>query len=145
MLLEQGQIITLRMRVNNSNTILSAHPYIIINTDSVNNKIEIAQIDSLDGKEYKAIKLSNKTIYADNPYETVIDKDSYVQLDNTLELEYFDDLIKLRRQPDKLSEGKLKDLITAYNDYHANHIIIDDKQVYVDKSELKLLNRKLQT
>lgn len=131
------------MRVNNSSTVLPPHPYIIINTDVLNNKVEIAQIDSLKGKEYKATRKSNKTIYADNPDETVIDQDSYVQLDNTLEIEYFDDLINLRRQEDTLSQDKLRDLIQAYNDYHANNIIIDDKQAYVDKAELKSLNPKL--
>lgn len=143
MLIKQGQIIVLKMRVNNNGTILEPHPYIVLKTDEISNKLEIAQIDSLKGKEYKAVRISNKTIYSDNPTETVIDQDSYVQLDNKLEIEYFDDLVKLRRQSDILSQVKLQLLIDAYKDYHAKHIIDKNKKVYVDKKELRLLNPKL--
>lgn len=143
MRIEVGQIITLRMRVNNSGTILSPHPYLVLFANSIDNYIEIAQIDSLEGKEYKAFKKSNKIIYCDEPHEVVIDKDSYIQMDNCLRIEYFDDLCLLRRQIDKLSSIKFQDVINAYSDYQANNFIDENKQVYVSAAELKEYNSRL--
>ena len=115
---EVGQVITLKIRYNNEGlTATSPHPYLIIDVDEELGVIEIAQLDSLQGKEFKAAKRSNKTIYCDNPMETVIDKDSYVQLDNTLRVQDFPELAKLRRQVDKLSPAKLADVIAAYKAY----------------------------
>ncbi len=66
----------------------------------------------------------------------MIDKDSYIQLDNTIKIEYQNDLIRYRRQDDRLSEEKLKDVINAYCDYHEKHHIDENKQVYIDREEL---------
>lgn len=111
----------------------------IVDIDTELNTVEIAQLDSLIGKEYKAAMRSNKVIYCDNPQETVIDKDSYIQLDNTLKLELYDDLKKFRRQNDKLSQGKLNSVLQAYQKYHANHEIDENKQVYMTQGELESL------
>lgn len=143
MRIEAGQIITLRMRVNNSGTILNPHPYLVLFANSIDNYIEIAQVDSLVGKEYKALKKSNKIIYCDDPHETVIDKDSYIQLDNCLRIEYFDDICLLRRQEDKLSDIKFQDVINAYINYQNTNYIDENKQVYVSASELKEYNSRL--
>ena len=143
MLLKQGQIITLNMRVNNSGTILRGHPYLVLSTEEDNNIVEIAQVDSLAGKEFKAFKKSNKVIYCDNPIETVIDKDSYIQLDNSLRIEYFDELTLLRRQEDVLSQEKLNDVANKYTEYQRTNPIEDDKKVYLTKEELITLNNKL--
>ena len=79
------QILSLKIRYNNSGTISNTkHPYIIVNIDSTMNTVEIAQLDSLAGKEFKAARKTNKVIYCDNPTEKVIDCDSYMQLDNTI-------------------------------------------------------------
>ena len=141
--IEAGQIITLRMRVNNSGTILNPHPYLVLFVNAGDNYIEVAQIDSLENKEYKALKKSNKIIYCDDPLETVIDKDSYIQLDNCLRIEYFDDICLLRRQVDKLSDKKFQETIKAYIDYQNNNYIDENKQVYVPESELKGYNSRL--
>lgn len=61
------------------------------------NTIEVAQLDSLAGKEYKAAMKSNKVIYCDDPFEAVIDKDSYIQMDNIFRIELYDGLEKYRR------------------------------------------------
>lgn len=143
MRIEAGQIITLRMRVNNSGTILRPHPYLVLFANNVDNYIEIAQVDSLEGKEYKALKKSNKIIYCDDPHETVIDKDSYIQLDNCLRIEYFDGICLLRRQEDKLSDTKFQDVINAYVHYQNTNYIDENKQVYVSASELKEYNSRL--
>ena len=142
MLIEEGQILVLNMQVNNSGLILYKHPYLVLFANE--EYIEIAQVDSLAGKEFKAAKKSNKIIYCDNPDETVIDKDSYIQLDNLLRIEYFDELSKMRRQPDKLSGEKFEEVIEAYVNYQNSHFISEDKQVYMFKSEIIEINSKLQ-
>lgn len=139
--IEIGQVLSLRIRFNNSGTISSSkHPYLVIDINEEFDTLEIAQIDSLAGKEYKAAKKSNKTIFCDNPLEKVIDKDSYIQLDNTFYIEYFDGLSDYRRQADKLSTLKLCDVISAYREYHEKYSIDEDKQVFMDKNEIVSLN-----
>lgn len=139
--IEIGQVLSLRIRFNNTGTVSSLrHPYLVVGIDDNIGVVEIAQIDSLAGKEFKAAFISNKTIYYDNPTETVIDKDSYVQLDNTIHIEYFENLSHYRRQKDKLSESKLNDVLEAYNNYHKRYEISEDKQVYMDEQEIDNLN-----
>lgn len=139
--IEVGQVLSLRMRFNNSGTISKGkHPYLVVGVDEDNKYVEIAQLDKLKGKEYKAASYANKVIYVDDPIETVIDQDSYIQNDNTMRLEYFEDLVLYRRQTDKLSKAKLDDVLKAYNNYHETHLIDEDKQVYITKAELLQLN-----
>lgn len=57
-----------------------------------------------------------------------------------MRLEYFDDLVLYRRQTDKLSHEKLKDVLNAYHTYHETHLIEEDKQVYITKEELQQMN-----
>lgn len=136
--LEIGQVLSLKIRFNNEGAISkSRHPYLIVDIDTEFNTVEIAQLDSLAGKEYKAAMRSNKVIYCDEPQEVVIDKDSYVQLDNTLKLELYDGLETYRRQTDKLSQEKLKSVLQAYKRYHKDHEIDENKQVYMTQSELE--------
>lgn len=139
--LEIDQVLSLKIRFNNSNDISTKkHPYLIVDIDNELNYVEIAQIDSLKGKEFKAARRSNKTIFYDNPVETVIDKDSYVQLDNTIKLENFVGLAAFRRQKEKLSENKLNDVLTAYKKYHLYYEIDENKNIYMDEQEIKNLN-----
>ena len=142
MKIEPGQILILNMQVNNSGTVIYGHPYLVLFVKD--NYIEIAQVDSLQGKEYKAAKKSNKIIYCDNPSETVIDKDSYIQLDNLLRIEYFEELAIMRRQQDKLSSEKFNDALNAYINYQNTHLIDENKQVFMFKSEIISINSKLQ-
>ena len=136
-----GQVLSLKIRYNNVGMTANVkHPYLIVDIDNSLNVVELAQIDSLDGKEYKAAMRSNKTIFSDNPQETVIDKDSYVQLDNTIRVEYFDTLSVYRRQTDKLSSVKLNSVLNAYKEYHEKNEIDENKNVYMDKSEILPLN-----
>lgn len=138
--LEIGHVLSLKIRFNNEGVVSrSRHPYLIVDIDTELNTVEIAQLDSLAGKEYKAAMRSNKVIYCDDPQEAVIDKDSYVQLDNTLKLELYDGLKRYRRQNDKLSQGKLNSVLQAYQRYHLNHEIDENKQVYMTQSELESL------
>lgn len=138
--IEVGQVLSLKMRYNNSGDVSSViHPYLIVSVNHELNVVEIAQLDSLKGKEWKAFKWGNKPIYATNPAETVIDKDSYIQMDNTLLLENCSGLERYRRQTDKLSRRKLDDVVKAYREYHRTHQIDEDKQVYISMEELENL------
>ncbi len=138
--LEIGQVISLRIRFNNSGQISSIrHPYLVVGINRELGIIEIAQLDSLEGKEYKAAMRCNKVIYCDDPQEKVIDKDSYLQLDNTFLIEIYDGLIKYRRQPDKLSKEKLKNVLEAYYSYHKKYQIDENKQVYMTQQEVESL------
>lgn len=118
------------------------HPYLVVDVDHDLDVIELAQIDSLQGKEYKALFRSNKTVFCDNPTETVIDKDSYVQLDNTIRIDNFRGLAQFRRQSDKLSSDKLRDVLEAYRRYHEDHMIDENKNVYMDMYEVLSLNTR---
>jgi hypothetical protein len=139
--IEVGQVLNMRIRFNNHGVIAKTkHPYLVVGIDKELNTIEIAQLDSLANKEWKAAKRSNKTIFCDDPIETVIDKDSYVQLDNTIKAENFVGISKFRRQKDKLSPDKLSGVLDAYYKYHRTYEIDEDKQVYMDKEEIEKLN-----
>lgn len=142
MKLEIGQVLSLRVRFNNSGDISKVkHPYLVIDIKEKYGFVEIAQIDSLQGKEYKAAFRTNKTILKDNPPETVIDKDSYVQLDNKFTLEYYEGLCNYCRQPDKLSKVKLQMVISAYKKYQSEHHLDENKIVHMGKEEIEELNR----
>lgn len=135
--LQIGQVLSLRIRFNNNGTIAERkHPYLVVGIDEELKTVEIAQLDSLKGKEYKAAMRCNKVVYCDEPQETVIDKDSYVQLDNTIKIELYRELTTYRRQEDKLSVEKLRDVLRAYKKYHEDREIDENKQVYMTRLEL---------
>lgn len=136
-MIEAGQVLSLKMRFNNSGMVSQKkHPYLVVGINNEFGTVEIAQMDSLEGKEYKAAMKSNKVIYYNDPDETVIDKDSYIQMDNTFLLENHVELEKYRRQEEKLSKEKLADAIHSYEEYHRTHAIDEDKQVYLSINEL---------
>jgi hypothetical protein len=141
MSIEIGQVLALRLRFNNSGTISAKkHPYLIIDIDAENHAVEIAQFDSLTGKEFKAAFRSNFTVLHTNPVESVIDGDSYIQMDNMIKVEFFEGLEKYRRQTTKLSTAKLENALTAYRKYHEEYAIDENKQVFIDREELEVLN-----
>jgi hypothetical protein len=134
-----GQVLSLKIRYNNSGVVSTRnHPYIIVQI--ADDFVEIAQIDSLYGKEYKGAFNSNHVVLNTDPSETVIDKDSYIQLDNTLRIENHDELVRYRRQADMLSPLKLTDFLKAYSEFRVNYTVDENKQVYMDKEEITSLN-----
>lgn len=140
-MIEVGQVLSLRIRFNNQGLVSSTkHPYLVVAVHDDMNVVEIGQIDSLAGKWHKAAMRCNKTIFSDNPLETVIDKDSYIQLDNRITVENFAGLENFRRQPDKLSAAKLEEVLRAYEDYHSKYVIDENKSVYMDELEIIALN-----
>ena len=145
MMIEKGQVLSLKIRFNNNGIVASkAHPVLVIDVDLERNFIEIAHIDSItEDKKWKALLKSNVTIKKHNPTETVIDKDSFVQIDNIIQLEYFPELIRKRRQKDKLSAPKFEKVVTRYMEYKENEWIDDDKKVFMTKEEIISLNNDI--
>lgn len=66
-----------------------------------------------------------------------------IQLDNLLRIEYFDELVLLRRQQDKLSINKFNDVLHTYEIYQNTHFLDENKQVYLSRSEITAINNKL--
>lgn len=63
-------------------------------------------------------------------------------MDNTLKVELYEGLEKYRRQTDTLSAKKLNEVLRAYNTYHDQYQIDEDKQVYMSQEELEGLQKK---
>lgn len=144
-MIEIGQVLSLKIRFNNSGAVASvAHPILVLNVDNDKNILEVAHIDSItEEKKWKALLNSNVTIKKSNPNETVIDKDSFVQIDNIIQLENFPKLETKRRQIDKLSDKKFEKVLNRYLQYKENEWIDDNKKVFMDKDEIISLNEDL--
>lgn len=144
-MIEIGQVITLKIGFNNSGVVATAaHPVLVLGIDKEKNLLEVAHIDSItEDKKWKALLKSNVTIRKNNPYETVIDKDSFVQVDNIIILENFSGLEKKRRQKDKLSDEKFNKVLNRYSEFKNNELIVDDKKVFMTKEEIISLNSDL--
>lgn len=144
-MIEIGQVISLKIRFNNSGTVASvAHPVLVLDVDKEKNILEVAHIDSItEEKKWKALLKTNVTIRKSNPTETVIDKDSFVQIDNIIQLENFPKLETKRRQIDKLSNEKFNKVLKKYSEYKDNEWIDDNKKVFMTKEEIILLNEDL--
>ncbi len=144
-MIEIGQVISLKIRFNNSGTVASvAHPVLVLGVDKEKNILEVAHIDSItEEKKWKALLKTNVTIKKSNPPETVIDKDSFVQIDNIIQLENFPKLETKRRQTDKLSNEKFNKVLKRYNEYKDNEWIDDNKKVFMTKEEIISLNEDL--
>lgn len=144
-MIEIGQVLSLKIRFNNSGAVASvAHPILVLKVDKEKNILEVAHIDSITKeKKWKALLKSNVTIKKSNPEETVIDKDSFVQIDNIIQLENFSKLETKRRQVDKLSNEKFNKVLNRYNEYKENEWIDDNKKVFMSKDEIISLNEEL--
>lgn len=139
--LEVGQVLSFKIRFNKQGDVATEnHPCLIIGMDNEMNTIEIAHMDKIRGKWYQAASKRNKVIFQDNPLETVIDEHSYMQMNNTIIIEYYPDIVKYRRQKEKLSPVKLADALQCYRDYHEKNEIDENRQVYITKEELERLN-----
>lgn len=141
-MIEVGQVLSLKIRFNNSGAVANqAHPVLVVKVNYDKNVLEIAHIDPITKeKKWKALLKSNVIVRKDNPFEKVIDRDSFVQIDNIIQLEYFPELVQKRRQIDKLSDAKLNKVLDKYFSYQKNEWIDDDKKVFMTREEIILLN-----
>jgi hypothetical protein len=144
-MIEIGQVISLKIRFNNSGLVANvSHPVLVLAIDKEKNILEVAHIDSItEEKKWKVLLKTNVTIRKTNPPETVIDKDSFVQIDNIIQLENFPKLETKRRQTDKFSGEKFNKVLQRYNEYKDNEWIDDNKKVFMSKEEIKSLNEDL--
>lgn len=116
--LEIGQVLWLKVRYKTNVVAEVTHPMLIAVISIDENKIEVIAIDSAKGKISQLYSEANRFIDHENPDEKVIYVDSYAQLNNTLTIEYFPELVKYRKTTAKLSKIKLDELINDYNEYH---------------------------
>ena len=140
--LEVGQVLWLRVRYKTDVVANCAHPMLVAVINIDEDKIEVIAIDKARNKIVQLYNEANRFLDSENPKETVIYEDSYAQLNNTLTIEYFPELINYRKTADKLSYDKLKDLISDYKMYHKNNFIPDERKVHMTKEEIIQLNDK---
>ena len=138
--LEVGQILWLKVRYKTNVTAEIAHPMLVAIINIEEDKIEVIAIDKAKDKMYQLYSEANYFIDSENPKEKVIYVDSYAQLNNTLTIEYFPEIINFRRTKEKLSKQKLANLVNAYKEYHRINSIPNERQVYMSKAEIIKLN-----
>ncbi len=140
--LEVGQVLWLIIRFNNNGNVSNRqHLYLIMDINEEFNYIEIAQLDSVEGKEFKAMYKSNHLILNQKPQESVIDRNVFLQMDNTFRVELCPEIMRFRKLKGKLSEAKRIKAIEEYFSYREKNIISENKNVYMSREELLFLNR----
>lgn len=141
--LEIGQVLWLKVRYKMDIVANMAHPMLVAVIDIDDNKIEVIAIDKAREKISQLYNEANYFLDSENPKEKVIYVDSYAQLNNTLTIEFFPELIKFRKTTAKLSKDKLTDLINDYKIYHKNNFIPDERKVHMTKNEILELNKDI--
>lgn len=139
--LEIGQVLWLKVRYKTNVVASVAHPMLVAIVNIDENNIEVIAIDKVEDKLYQLFSEANRFIDHENPTEKVIFVDSYAQLNNKLTIENFPELVQFRRTTSKLSEGKLRELIQDYKEYHQNNFIPDERKVHMTKEEILELNQ----
>ena len=141
--LEIGQVLWLKVRYKTDIVANMVHPMLVAVIDIDDNKIEVIAIDKAREKISQLYNEANYFLDSENPKEKVIYVDSYAQLNNTLTIEFFPELIKFRKTTAKLSKEKLTDLINDYKIYHKNNFIPDERKVHMTKNEILELNKDI--
>lgn len=141
--LEIGQVLWLKVRYKTDIVANMAHPMLVAVIDIDDNKIEVIAIDKAREKISQLYNEANYFLDSENPKEKVIYVDSYAQLNNTLTIEFFPELIKFRKTTAKLSKEKLTDLINDYKIYHKNNFIPDERKIHMTKNEILELNKDI--
>ena len=138
--LKIGQVLWLKVRYKTDVVASKAHPMLVAVIDIDEDKVEVIAIDKARDKISQLYNEANYFLDSENPKEKVIYVDSYAQLNNTLTIEYFPELIKYRKTTATLSYDKLTDLINDYRIYHKNNFIPDERKVHMAKEEILRLN-----
>ena len=137
--LKVGQVLWLKVRYKTDVVAKQIHPMLVAVINIDDNKIEVIAIDKAKDKLYQLYNQAN--YFLDSENEKVIYVDSYAQLNNTLTIEYFPEIVKFRKTKDILSQDKLEDLIKDYKQYHKNNFIPDERKVHMTKEEILNLNK----
>ena len=143
MKIKAGQVLWLRLPFGKTDNISEVfHPYLILDIyyDHIS-VVEIGQMDSKNFKPYILIKEAGKLVTKENPHETVIYRDSYLQADWKIRVEYFDELECYLDTTDTLSEKKFTEVRNAYFDYKRKHYIEETKEQFFTKDSVLDYNR----
>ena len=138
--LEVGQVLWLKVRYQTNIIAKKVHPMLIAIIDVDENKIEVVAIDKARDKIQQLYNEANHFLDSENPDEKVIYVDSYAQLNNTLTIEYFPELVNYRKTKEKLSTEKLNSLLSDYKIYHKENFIPDERKIHMTKEEILKLN-----
>lgn len=132
-----GDVLWLKMRFNNDPGTISStkHPYVVVGRLELE-YVEIAQLDSLKGKEYKVAFKSNHLVRCAG--QTALSRDGYVQMDNSFMVDDYDGLSDF--VSGKLTDDLTQDIVNHYYEYQHNNQISENKQVYITQDELKQMN-----
>jgi len=142
--IEIGQVLWLRLPFGKTDDLSCVyHPYLILDTyyDHIS-IVEIGQMDSKNFAPYILIKEAGKLVTKENPHETVIYCDSYLQADRRIRIEYFDGIEQFLDSNDKLSEKKFSAVRNAYFDYKRKHYIDETKEQFFTKNDVLLYNQE---
>lgn len=135
--LEVGQVLWLKLKFDNKQEYSSIkHPYLIIEIDKHIRLVNLLQFDSLAGKEYNILMKENYFVSCDEPEETVIYKDSYIQLNRIIHVQLCEELKQYRKTTDKLSRGKLELIAKKYSDYIVSNDIADSRISTYSKEDI---------
>ena len=141
--LEIGQVLTLRIPYNSIGDIPYidiVHPYLVI--DVHDDKVEIAQLDSTKPDSNKHLMPFNWPIYKDFPYEPVLDKNSYLQLNKRITIDNYPELVQHRRQKDKLSPRKLEEALREYYEFPNEYRIFKERRFHVNKETIERMYKE---
>lgn len=139
--LEVGQILWLKVRYQSETVSTIKHPMLVakINKDY----IEVIALDKTEGKMHQLFHYYNCYINSDNPKETAIYEDSYAQLNTKLTIEKIDELKLARKTLDKITKGKLDNVLSKYDDYQNKYGVDDERKVHMSREEILNLNVQL--
>ncbi len=137
--LKIGQVLWLKVKYQTDKFGSVTHPMLISKIED--SYIEVIALDKTAGKMHNLFRAYNKYINVENPRETVIYEDSYVQFNTKIILEKFSELTYFRKTKDTLSKLKLKEIIDEYYEYQSNNIIDENRKVYMTKEEILSLNK----
>ena len=140
--LEVGQVLWLNVKYQTDVVSKVPHPMLVAIINIKDNNIEVIAIDKAKDKLHQLFSEANFFIDSENPKEKVISVDSYAQLNNTLTIEYFPELVKFRKNNAKLSKNKLNDLLEEYNKYHNNNSISVKRIIHMSKEDILKMNKK---
>ncbi len=137
--LKIGQILWLKVRYQLDKVADEKHPMLIAKI--YDDYIEVIAIDKTKGRLHQLFRPYNYYINSQNPKEKVLFEDSYAQLNTKLTIERFDDLSTYRKTDECLSQEKLEDLLTYYEDYQTNNKLDKERIIHITKEELLKLNQ----
>jgi len=137
-----GQVLWLKVRYQIDKVADVKHPMLIAKI--YDDYIEVIALDKTLGKLHQLYKPCNFYINSLSPKETVILEDSYAQLNTKITLEWNSCLLRSKKTNDCLSKAKLKEVLTAYEEYQNNNSLLEERIVHMPINEIILLNPELQ-